>query len=209
MNDRGFMSNGITKADVKLIADLQDPDGINFFSAGLGHDIILVLDDDFVNPRVMNDYFAPALGNSGMGSVEYNFEDLSEGSHKVWLRAWDVLNYSSEAETEFIVKENDELSLNHVEVYPNPMNGTIHLCFDRNQTNVKQWLSILIKTVDGKEVWAIEQEISANDELHLCNVWDGCDVNGKSLPAGLYIYQLKVTDDTGDFKQWSGKISKL
>lgn len=209
LNDRGFILNGITTSNVKLIADIEDTDGVNFFSAGLGHDIILVIDNDFNTPLVMNNYFAPALGNSGQGSVEYNIENLSEGPHKLWLRAWDVLNFSSDAETQFVVKETNNLSLNHVEVYPNPMTRELHLCFDRNQTNGIQWLSILIKTVDGKQVWATEQQISATESLHLCNVWDGCDVNGKNLPAGLYIYQMKVTDDTGDFKQWSGKISKL
>ncbi len=208
INDRGFMNNGITAADIKFIADLEDPDGINFFSAGIGHDIIMVLDQDFNNPVVLNDYYSPALGNSRKGTAEYKITDLAEGTHTLWLRAWDVLNFSSESELSFIVKENNDLSLNHVEVYPNPMTNSINFCFDRNKTQGEQWLQISVKSIDGKVLWSSERKILAQEPIHLCNVWDGNDVNGKALPAGLYIYVLKIMDTNGEYKQFTGKISK-
>lgn len=209
MNDRGFVNDGITAASVNFIGDLSDDDGINFFGAGIGHDIIMVLDDDFVNPVVLNEYYGPELNNSGKGSLTYPIGNLTEGPHKVWLRCWDVLNYSSEKEISFIVKENNELSMNHVKVMPNPFTHQTTFCFDRNKTQGKQWARLIIRTVDGKTLYENEEQLQPDAGTSLCMPWDGTTGNGSDAPAGLYIYTLKITDETGDVKQFTGLLSKI
>jgi hypothetical protein len=209
INDRSFISNGITGNDPKLIADLKDDDGINFFGVGMGHDILMVLDDDFANPCILNDFYEPAMDSSGKGTIYYSFSDLSEGPHKLWLKCWDVLNFSSEAEISFIVRENHDISLNHVEVFPNPMLNEVQFCFDRNKTTGKEWVEIIIHSVDGKTIQTLEQELSGSPEISTCIKWDGSMQNGENAPTGLYLYTLKITDDTGNHIQYSGKIAKV
>jgi hypothetical protein len=209
INDRSFISNGITGNDPKLIADLKDDDGINFFGAGMGHDILMVLDDDFANPCVLNNFYEPTLDSSEKGTIYYSFSDLSEGTHKLWLKCWDVLNFSSEAEISFIVRENHDISLNHVEVFPNPMLNEVQFCFDRNKTTGKQWVEISIHSVDGKTINTIEKALIGSSEIATCVTWDGSMQNGENAPTGLYLYTLKITDDTGDHLQYAGKIAKV
>lgn len=209
MNDRNFVSDGMTSSNANLIADLIDNDGINFFGAGIGHDIIMVLDDDYVNPTVMNDYYSPAINDANRGTVLYSFEGLTEGQHKIWLRCWDVLNYTAESELTFIVRENHDLSLNHVKVFPNPMSNTTSFCFDRNKTTGNQWAQINIRTIDGRDVRLIEKELFGALDISVCLNWDGCTENGNAAPAGIYLFTLKITDNNGFHQQFSGKITKL
>jgi hypothetical protein len=149
------------------------------------------------------------LNRSDSGSVYFNLYDLGEGPHTIYLKAWDVLNFSSEKELNFIVKKYSDLSLNHVLVYPNPMRDQLNICFDRNVSSGKEWLYFQVKSMDGRLLWTNEKVINASDDIHQCNVWEGRDVNGNVLPSGLYVYTLRLTDESGNQKQWTGKISKV
>ncbi len=209
INDRGFDEWGITGADLTFIADLEDEDGINFFGAGNGHDISMVLDDDFVNPMVLNDFYVPALGTPSRGSLAYAFSGLPEGPHRIYLRAWDVLNYSSEREINFVVKENFDVSLNHVTANPNPTNGTTRFCYDRNQTSDEQWVRLIIRSIDGRTIYENEESVVPAQGTSLCCAWEGSTTAGQAAPAGLYIYTLRLTDATGTFRQFTGTVSKV
>jgi hypothetical protein len=206
LNDRGFISGGITGSNPIFMADLFDEDGINFFGAGIGHDILAVLDDDYTNPIALNDYYKPYLDDSRQGTVIFPLQELNEGQHHLWFRAWDVLDYSSESSLTFIVRENNDLSLNHVRVFPNPFSEKTTFCLDRNTTAGKQWIKISIKTTDGRVIWDVERQFSYDQQPTVCIEWDGTASNGKPVPQGLYIYTLCLTDETGAFEQFSGKI---
>jgi hypothetical protein len=208
LNNRGFSPGGITRRNPLFIADIYDEDGINFFGAGLGRDILAVFDDDFANPVSLNEYFIPTLDDSRQGTVLFPLVNLAEGPHKIWLRAWDVLNYSSEAELHFIVRTNQELSLNHVQAYPNPFSSSIAFCFDRNKTNIREWADINIWTVDGRLIHSMERTFSASDPTSACMYWDGNGINAAPVPQGIYIFTLTLTDATGSFLRKSGKVTK-
>lgn len=209
INDRGFTENGITSSDFTFLADLADPDGINFFGAGQGHDMLMVLDDDFVNPIVLNDYYQPQLNSAANGSLAYKMTGLAEGPHRIWLRGWDVLNFSSEKELNFIVKNNHEVSLNHVSANPNPTSGATRFCFDRNLTTNPQWARLIIRSLDGRILYEKESFFTPEDGISLCCNWDGNINNGGCAPAGLYVYSLRITDVTGTFREFTGTFAKI
>lgn len=63
---------------------------------------------------------------------------------------WDVNDNSSEVKIEFIVKEKDELSLDHVLNYPTPFSTSTNFYFEHNQVCTDLETQIQIFTVAGK-----------------------------------------------------------
>ena len=58
--------------------------------------------------------------------------DLSTGTHKLKIRAWDILNNVSEKELEFEVANDASLTLDHVLNYPNPFTTHTSFFFEHN-----------------------------------------------------------------------------
>ena len=63
---------------------------------------------------------------------------------------WDVNDNSSEVKIEFIVKEKDELSLDHVLNYPTPFSTSTNFYFEHNQVCTDLETQIQIFAVVGK-----------------------------------------------------------
>ncbi len=78
MNDEGFVSGGITNCAPRLLAFLEDENGINTAS-GIGHDIVAILDGDETNPYVLNEYYETENNDYTKGFVRFPFRDLAPG----------------------------------------------------------------------------------------------------------------------------------
>ena len=80
--------------------------GINTIGSGIGHDLILKLDNDNKQEYVLNNYYETQFGSYNSGIVRYQLKDLVPGKHKLMFRAWDLQNNSSSVELEFEVVDN-------------------------------------------------------------------------------------------------------
>ncbi len=206
LNDRSFRDQGLCRSDARLIADIQDEDGINYYGAGFGHDLMMILDDDLANPVMLNDYFQPLADRPDSGNIAYPLMGLAEGQHQIRLRAWDVLNYPGEAVLDFYVSNTHDISLNHLSVFPNPSSDLVYFCFDRNETALIQWVQLTIKSTDGRTLYSHEEKLLPGDGIQVCTVWDGSDNNASAIRAGIYIYTVKLLDAAGAFRQYTGKL---
>ncbi|MDB5281010.1 MAG: hypothetical protein JWO06_85, partial [Bacteroidota bacterium] len=81
MNDTKFAFGGTTNANPMLLVELQDPGGINTTGNGLGHDLTAVLDDNYQNKTVLNNYYETALNDFTKGEIKYPFTKLTDGRH--------------------------------------------------------------------------------------------------------------------------------
>ena len=71
-------------------AYLSDENGINTAGTGIGHDITAVLDDDYSNVLVLNNYYQADINNYKSGVVKFPFKNLTPGKHRLTLKAWDI-----------------------------------------------------------------------------------------------------------------------
>ena len=191
-NDRSFVYGGKTNAEPILIVDLEDENGINLSSTSIGHDITAALEDKNGEKTVLNAFYEPALNQLGSGTVTYQMPKLEVGPHKIYLKAWDILNNSSEEISEFIVFENEEGFLENVLNYPNPFSSSTNFTFEHDLINNDLDIQIDIYTISGKLIKTIQANRfstgSRIDDIH----WDAQDDLGSKIAKGIYLYKIKV-----------------
>lgn len=206
LNDKKFVPGGITNEKPRIYAELADSSGINTVGTGIGHDITAILDENSSKPIILNDYYEADLNSYQTGKIKYPFSELSEGTHRLSLKVWDVQNNSSIAYTDFVVAKSAELALTHVLNYPNPFTTRTQFFFENNQCCQQLNVSIQIYTISGKIVKTITQTIT-NEGFRSNGIgWDGKDEFGDKLAKGVYIYKLSVS---GNDNKKAEKIEKL
>jgi len=131
---------------------------------------------------------------------------LSEGTHTLTLRAWDIINNMGEATVNFEVVKDEDLKLKHVLNYPNPFTTSTQFFFEHNRPNTQLNIKIQILTISGKVAKTIIQ--SQNNAGFRSNPihWNGLDDFGDKLARGVYIYKLQVMTPDGKSAE---KIEKL
>jgi hypothetical protein len=121
LNDTTFKNGGITSENPILIAQLYDTSGINATGNGIGHDIVLVQNNDERNSIVLNSFFSTELNQYQRGEIRYQLATLPEGKYQLKLKAWDLVNNSNQALLDFTVVKKNQLRIAQVRNYPNPV----------------------------------------------------------------------------------------
>ncbi len=205
MNDRNFVSGGITDANPYLLLDLYDENGINTIG-GIGHDITAYLDDNQTNVFVLNDFYETENNTYQRGNVRYRLFNLKPGWHTLHIKAWDVYNNSATTEINFQVVENTDLRLERVLNYPNPFTDYTEFWFNHNHPFENLDVMIQVYTISGKPVWQHRQTVVTDGFLSRNITWNGRDNFGNKLAKGVYVYKLSVRTASGKTAQ---KIEKL
>ncbi|MBR6519546.1 MAG: type IX secretion system sortase PorU [Paludibacteraceae bacterium] len=133
LNTPYFKNGDEVDANPLFVAELQDLSGINTIGFGIGHDIILKLDDDIKQEYVLNNYYKSDLGSYTSGVVTYQLSDLAPGKHKLFFRAWDLQNNSVSAELEFEVVKDLKMSIHDMYVYPNPVRDIANIVIEHDK----------------------------------------------------------------------------
>ena len=206
LNNKNFVSGGVTDEKPVLMVNLFDENGINTVGNGIGHDIVAIIDQNTSKPIVLNDYYSSDLDSYKSGSIQYNFPKLEKGRHTLTLKAWDVNDNSSQHSIDFIVQDKQDLSLDHVLNYPNPFTSKTQFYFEHNQICNELETQIQIFTISGKLVKTINQMVITNGFRSEGISWDGLDEYGDKLATGVYVYRLKVKSSDGKTEEKTEKL---
>ncbi|MEN9000795.1 MAG: type IX secretion system sortase PorU [Flavobacteriales bacterium] len=198
MNDKNFVSGGITDESPSIYAEIFDSSGINTSGNGIGHNLTAILDEKTNNPLILNNYYEADLDSYQNGKINYPLFRLEEGNHTLSFKSWDVHNNSSDNTIEFVVVESAELAIEHVLNYPNPFTTRTQFFFEHNQTCEFLEVQIQVFTVSGKLVKTINEPVKTHGFRVDAIEWDGRDDFGDRIGRGTYIYKVKVTDDGGN-----------
>ncbi len=192
MNDQSFVQGGITGPDPVLLALMADSSGINTVGNSVGHDIVVVLDDNTEQSFVINEFYEADLNSYKTGQLRYPLFDLEPGTHNLKLKVFDIHNNFTKAETDFIVAESENLALERVLNYPNPFTTYTEFQFEHNRANQPLDIQVQIFTVSGKLVKTINTSIVASGNRVTGIGWNGLDDYGDKIGRGVYVYKVKV-----------------
>jgi hypothetical protein len=205
MNDENFRDGGITDANPKLLALLEDDFGINVGNS-LGHEITAVLDENSAKPIVLNEYFESELNTFKKGRVFYPFYKLEDGEHTLTVKAWDTQNNSAEASISFVVSTSPILALNKIFCYPNPFNTSTTFSFEHNAADKTLDVDVKIYSLNGAMVRNIKAEFTPDGYREKSLKWYGETDEGGSVMQGIYIYRITLSDKQGNQTAKSDRV---
>jgi hypothetical protein len=205
LNDDRFVSGSIANEAPVLLLKLWDSSGINTGNAGIDHDIVATLDGDNRNYFVLNDFYETELNSYQQGTVRFQLPKLTPGRHTLTVKAWDVVNNSSETVLDFIVANDEELVLNNVLNYPNPFTTKTAFWFEHNKPGLDLKVKVEVFTVTGKIIKTLRQAINTTGNRSNDIEWDGRDEYGDKVGRGVYLYRLTVQYNT----KISSKLQRL
>lgn len=195
MDDMSFVGGGLTGTEATLLATLRDTSGINTAGTGIGHEITAYLDGQRDNVLVLNPYYTADVDSYTAGKVKYLFKGLTPGPHTVTLKAWDTFNNSAETSLDFVVGNDDDLTIDHVLNYPNPFGNHTTFHFDHNRAGDDLDVQIQVFTVTGRLVRTIQSR-ATGAPAHVGDLaWDGRDEFGDVLARGVYVYKVNVRSE--------------
>ena len=158
----------------------------------------------------MNDFYEAQKDDYTRGTIRFPFYDLEEGEHSIVLKVWDVFNNSSEATINFFVKDANTLFITDLKTYPNPFSVSTNIYFQHNTVNQALDYVLDIYSITGLLVKRIVKKSYNSDGYTIGPItWDGKDIHGSKLSAGIYIANLGVTSGNGDFSSKSTRIILL
>jgi hypothetical protein len=206
LNTLSFKSGDLTTSNPLLIAGLSDESGINFIGNGIGHDLVLILDNNYQEPLVLNEYFTPETNSYQKGDIFYQLMSLSNGTHTLTIKAWDVMNNSSEKTIEFRVDVGVRLAISSVYNYPNPFTNGTSFVFEHNKPGFTLKVTIRIFDLTGQQVSVLNYILPTENIQSSPLFWNGLDDSGGDLPSGLFIYHFQVESDDGFISYTSQKF---
>jgi hypothetical protein len=206
LNNDKFKTGGITDKDPVIYAEINDENGINTVGNGIGHDITGILDENINELIVLNDYYHADIDKYNSGTVIYQLNDLYAGEHSLRVKVWDIFNNSSEETIKFIVTESDDIILEQVYNYPNPLTDYTIFQFEHNKADNMLKVTIDIFDLSGRLIKTINHEELSTGYRSESIYWDGKNMNGYKLSKGIYPYRVRVETDDGKMTE---KYEKL
>lgn len=187
-------SEGVDKVNSTpcLMVKLHDENGINALGAGIGHDIIAIVDNDPAHTYNLNSLYTPDNGSYKSGTITVPLNALSKGKHTLMLRAWDLYNNSSVAYAEFEVVPSLAPELSGFKALSLPLVSGMPAEFVITHNRPQSEIEVVVElfSVQGQAIWRnSERVICDGPEYHYS--WN-C-----SLPTGIYVARAYVVSDEG------------
>ena len=205
INDTSFKTGGITDDSPTLLVHLFDSVGINAVGSGLGHDITAMLDGNVNSIIILNDLYDADINDERYGTVRYQLTSLSPGKHTVYVKAWNIFNYSGCDEISFIVHSSDTVTTT-LRAYPNPSSTQAWIQMEHNGIENIEAAQADIYTMQGRRICTFNPPAMANSYVIGPVCWNLCDESGNRVPPGIYIVRFTIYTSEGNRITETGKI---
>lgn len=200
-----FKSGDMISENPVLNISIEDTaSGINL-TEDIGHKITMILDDDIDQKIDLTRHFQYNEGSYQKGKLQYPLTNLSEGMHRISVKAWDNFNNSAVAEAYFSIISDTELILRNVLNYPNPFSNETNFTLEINQPAK---ISVHIFTLRGRKIRQFS-DISARPGFNVLFAWDGTDEEGDILANGVYLYRVSAESDFEEQKSHAAATGKI
>lgn len=199
LNNPAFIDGSKTYEYPHFYAEIYDENGINTIGTGIGHDLLMVIDNDPKQTYVLNNYFTASNNSYQEGLVSYKMSHQEAGAHSLIFRAWDLYNNSSTATLNYHVVKGLGPQIYNIITYPNPVSRTNILYIDiaHDQPNETIETLVYLYNVSGELVHIHKQIGTETISLNIGEI---------SLTSGIYIYQVNIKTASSKYSSHVGKI---
>ena len=191
LNTRSFSNGDKVNTTPYFFAELYDESGINVSGSSIGHDLELVIDGELSQTYNLNDYFSFNFGDYRSGTVSFSIPELTNGSHSLLFRAWDVLNNSSVSRLSFVV--SDDVSSGDVNVICTKNPAWDQTTFIITQSMAGSDMDVVMDVFDlsGRQLYKRELKGAVTDGVSVLN-WNLSLSGGSLLHTGVYLCRFTV-----------------
>lgn len=210
MNDTTFYNGMKISANSSFLGKVFDQSGINATGAGIGRDMIVVLDKNTGQEQiiVVNDFFNYDLNSYTNGQVILPFENLSFGKHTIAFKVWDIHNNSSESSIEFEVIDDRKLEIQQFTAWPNPFADMVTFSLTHNLAGEDLKGELQISDLSGRLLVKKKFDLPAAENTESRIEWDSRNINNGILQNGMYLYRIILTGSNGRMDEVGGKLIK-
>ncbi|MGN0186668.1 MAG: type IX secretion system sortase PorU [Paludibacteraceae bacterium] len=187
LNTPSFKSGDKTNESPLFVAHVADDYGINAIGSGIGHDILLKLDNDPQQETILNSYYITNMGEYTSGTIKYQFTELPEGKHHLFFRVWDLQNNSSTAELDFEVVRGLRPNLYDMFVYPNPASNAATFVYVHDRPEQPLNVTATVADLAGRIIYTGEQTVYTYDNRTEI-VWNFAG----NISPGIYLVRMTV-----------------
>ncbi|HRS24412.1 MAG TPA: T9SS type A sorting domain-containing protein, partial [Paludibacteraceae bacterium] len=200
LNSPEFVSGGKVNETPLFVANISDENGINTVGSGIGHDLLLTVDNDPNKTYILNDYYTAVENSYQQGTVSYKLSTLQEGKHTLTFRAFDLLNNSTTKTIEFEVVRGLSPVIFSVYNYPNPVREQTTFVIQHDRPETLLTTTVEIFDLSGRKIWMFTQ--SSTDEV----TWDLKTSNGEKVQKGIYLYRVSIRTENSSLTSKTNKI---
>lgn len=199
LNSTQFVSGGQVDERPMFIAYLSDPNGINTSGSGIGHDLLLTIDNSSDQSWNLNEVFVTTGGDYRQGSIHYKMAEMTEGKHTLSFRAWDLLNNSTTKTLDFEVVKNLAPEIFDIISYPNPIRSaeTLHIDIIHDRPESILEVEINIFDVSGRRVYSMQETCTTSLTIQPQEAFCG---------GGVYLYQMRIRTQNSEYTTKTRKI---
>lgn len=209
LNKSDFSYGATVNETPVFIAQVYDKSGINVSGIGLGHDLTIRIDNNPNMEYIINDYFTPASGDFGRGTIMYQIPEIQEGEHTLTIKVWDTEGNSSEKTTKFVVEKGLEPNIYQLYTTQNPVRDEAKFYLNHNRPNMVMHVTIAVYDLWGNELWREENEGKSDMWKTEPIIWNLTDASGKRVPPGIYIYKAYISTENSKTATEAKKIAVL
>ncbi len=198
LNTRSFINGDKVNSTPCLLVDLYDENGINTIGAGIGHDIVAIVDNDPRHTYNLNSVYSSVAGDYRRGTITFPLNSLEDGEHTLILRAWDLNNNSSVVKVYFTVESGLLPDISELKLVTMPVVGgvpnSIIVVHNRPQSEIEVTLELF--SIHGQLMWKNVESVVCGGMEYGCS-WDATASGGAPLQTGVYVLKAYVKSDNG------------
>jgi len=195
LNDFNFVSGNKVNETPTLIARISDENGLNTSGNGIGHDLLLIIDDDPTMTYTLNNYYTADIGSYTSGKVQFVLPALPAGNHHLSFKAWDGQNNSNMDTILFVVVPGMPPVISNIKFAQQGKTG--QFTFTHNRPDVAVSINLVIYDLIGRVRWYTTYDMLTSENISDILEWNLTDINGRSLKNGVYICKILIIASNG------------
>lgn len=189
LDNPDFPSGGLTSTSPLFVAEISDDRGISVSGLSLGRDMELVLDENYAEPVVLNDYFTYTFGDYRSGRVAYQMPELTTGTHSLSFRVWDAGGNYTLKKLRFTVSGEVPVGPAVFATQNPARTATDFVTHVPTASYGPCDVTIEVYDIQGHKVWTSTASTTSTYDVR---PWNLTDMAGARLPAGIYLFRALI-----------------